>query len=387
MKRSSEPVRPTLLIVGAFPPSESAIVGGIVTACRLLIESTFASRFNLVLIDSTQVSNPPPAFLTRLLFALRRNARYVLKLHRSQPDAVLLFTSVGASVIDKGAMAWLARLWSVPVLMFPRGAEIIGDAESSRFQHFWIKLALRGATHFLCQGPRWQRFATGMLGFPIERAPIVFNWTASNRLLELGRLRTDFGDGREVRLLFLGWLEPDKGIFDLLDSCNSLRNRCSFKLILAGRGNGEKLAREYVRLNEMEADVSFVGWTTGEEKESLLASADILVLPSWNEGFPNAVIEAMCTKTTVIVSEVGAIPGILNSEEHVLFVPPKEPKALAEAIARLVQDRAFRITLAENAYIFASSNFAVEPGVERLATEIFCAIERDKSPAQVERNR
>ena len=107
-----------ILVVGAFPPANSRIVGGIVTICKLLIESDFRDYFDLILIDSTQKSNPPPQLSIRLFYALRRLFAFISVLVRDKPDSVLLFTAVGASVVEKGTMAWLARLQNRPVFLF-----------------------------------------------------------------------------------------------------------------------------------------------------------------------------------------------------------------------------------------------------------------------------
>jgi len=109
-----------LLFVGAFPPEGKKIFGGQVAGCHALMQSSFPERLELDLIDSTQVSHPPPPFLVRLLLAIRRLFIFVGRLERRKPDAVLLFVAVGASVIEKGAMSWYSRLRGVPTLMFPR---------------------------------------------------------------------------------------------------------------------------------------------------------------------------------------------------------------------------------------------------------------------------
>src|SRR6185295_10954214 len=106
--------RARVLFVGAFPPSGHPIFGGMVTSCRALLASTLPARVELVLLDSTQISNPPPSLPVRLLLAAVRCVRFVWLFERRRPDVVLLFVAVGASIIEKGAMAWYARLRGVP---------------------------------------------------------------------------------------------------------------------------------------------------------------------------------------------------------------------------------------------------------------------------------
>lgn len=111
--------KPRLLIVGAFPSPHRTVVGGVATSCRVLLQSSLRDRSELVLVDSSQISNPPPGFFVRLVLAMRRMAIYVARLERQRPLAVLLFASPGASAIEKGTMAWYARLRGRKALIFP----------------------------------------------------------------------------------------------------------------------------------------------------------------------------------------------------------------------------------------------------------------------------
>jgi len=128
-----------------------------------------------------------------------------------KPNAVLLFTAVGASVLEKGAMAWVARTKPIPVFLFPQGAELIDTVNASAVLKLWVKAALRGGTHLLCQGPTWQQFATDVLGFNKLNAPIILNWSATIALLELGATKAAGSQTfSNPTLLFLGWLEKKK---------------------------------------------------------------------------------------------------------------------------------------------------------------------------------
>ena len=70
--------RPRVLFVGAFPPPGAKVFGGMVTSCGALLQSSFPTRLDLDMLDSTQISNPPPGLAVRLLRAGRRCARFIL---------------------------------------------------------------------------------------------------------------------------------------------------------------------------------------------------------------------------------------------------------------------------------------------------------------------
>ncbi len=69
--------KPKILIVGAFPPPESKIFGGIVTSCKVLLASSLPDKADLTLIDSTQISNPPPGLRVRLWLAMKRVMTFI----------------------------------------------------------------------------------------------------------------------------------------------------------------------------------------------------------------------------------------------------------------------------------------------------------------------
>ena len=363
-----------MLIVGAFPKPNIHVFGGIVTTCRALLNSSFSDHYELVLIDSTQISNPPPSIIVRAIFAFKRLFLFLKVFFFVNPDAVLLFTSVGASIMEKGAMAWMARLRGVPIFLFPRGAGVIQTVQRSRFQRAWVVAAMRGATYILCQGPSWQRFAKDVLGFSEDRSPIVQNWTATDEMLKIGESRSLTSLDKRPCLLYLGWLDIEKGIFELLAACLSLSKKHEFQLLIAGRGNAEVMARGFVQFHALQDVIEFVGWVEGEAKEALLMKADILILPSWAEGFPNAIIEAMSAKLAVVVTTVGNVPDLITDGKQALLVPPKDNKALELAMDRLLLEPQFRVELAERGHAFARDNFSVTQGLDKLTSVIDAAI-------------
>lgn len=369
---------PRLLIVGAFPEPGTGVFGGIVTSCRALVDSSFSRRFALTLVDSTQISNPPPGLGVRLVLAARRMARFVFRLAATRPAAVLLFASAGASLLEKGLMAWIVRLSGRPALLFPRGGRVMDRARESRLQRLWIRLAFRGATVVLCQGRAWQSFAIDDLGFEAERALIVPNWTATEALLAIGAARAPAPPGLPLRLLFLGWLEPEKGVFELIDACAGLPHETAFSLTIAGKGHAEAPARERVTASGLAERVHFAGWIEGVELQQALAAHDVLVLPSWAEGLPNAMIESMAAGLAVVVTAVGNIPDVVVDGEHALLVPPRNVAALRAALLRVLGDPALHRRLQSGGHGLAASGFSVEPAMDKLAAAVLDAIAADR---------
>jgi len=136
-----------------------------------------------------------------------------------------------------------------------------------------------------------------------------------------------------VYFLFLGLIHPNKGIFDLLQVLTDHRAELSnrIKLFIGGNGQTGQLMRtiETAGLEEM---VEFKGWVTGREKDHLLQHSDVFVLPSYYEGSPVSVLEAMSYGAPVISTTVGGIPEMVQPGANGWLHRPGDQHALLDAM-------------------------------------------------------
>lgn len=143
---------------------------------------------------------------------------------------------------------------------------------------------------------------------------------------------------RPLRVLYLGRLVREKGLYELLEGVRLARARgAATELILAGDGPEGAALREAARADG--AAVRFVGPVRGPEKAALLSWADVLALPSYAEGLPYALLEAMAAGVPAIATRVGAIPEVVADGVNGLLLEPRAPEAIAAAIHALGEDR------------------------------------------------
>ena len=144
-----------------------------------------------------------------------------------------------------------------------------------------------------------------------------------------------------LRLLYIGRLARDKGLFEALHGLRlALLQAAKVHLTIAGGGPDEAALRQATRDLHLEDAVSFVGPVFDEAKMALLDQADILLLPSYSEGLPYALLEGMAAGLPAIATPVGAIPDVLIDRQHGLLVPPQDIPAIARAIAWLIANPA-----------------------------------------------
>jgi phosphatidylinositol alpha-mannosyltransferase len=144
-------------------------------------------------------------------------------------------------------------------------------------------------------------------------------------------------------ILFVGRHEPRKGLIELLKAFRILRSTgCGCRLLVVGSGPQEREARRYVLTRRLRG-VEFLGRVSDDEKAQLYKTADVYVSPATGrESFGIVLLEAMAAGTAIVCSDIHGYKGVVRRGREGLLVPPRKPKALAEAIGTLVADPELR---------------------------------------------
>lgn len=354
-----------LLIIGAFPSNNNKVYGGILKSCQILKESILAEKFKIITLDSTQKSNPAPRFILRVFYSFIRILKLLKILLVQRPKVTLIFTSDGFSAVEKGVMILICKNLKSKTLIFPRAGNLINQVSKSNFFLKCIKYLFNKSDVFLCQGTKWELFGLNILQIDALKIKSVGNWTATDSLLRIGSNKNY--EKNRINFVFVGWLEEHKGVFELLNTANLLiKKNIKFNLTFVGGGSAEFLAKKFIEKHKMDNNVFFVGWKTTNELNTILESNDVFVLPSWNEGMPNSMIEAMSAGLAVIVSSVGVITDFLNNNEHAIIIPPKDSKALENAMINIINDYDLRIKLSKNGYLLAKNKFSTNKEIIKL---------------------
>lgn len=150
-----------------------------------------------------------------------------------------------------------------------------------------------------------------------------------------------------TQLLYVGRLASEKGLLTLLDSLNQLRSmQVSFRLTLVGDGDDRDLLKKVVQQLGLADVVHFAGFANESGVREHLQKADVFVLPSFAEGVPVSLMEAMACGVPVVSTYVGGINELVEPGVTGLLVPAADATALAAAIARLLRSPDLRAKLA-----------------------------------------
>lgn len=172
---------------------------------------------------------------------------------------------------------------------------------------------------------------------------------------------------RKRYILFVGRLIYNKGIYEIAQAFSVISKKYpDIDLILIG----EEIEKEHLvkkfKQERILNRVIFKGIIPYKEIAYYMKVSDLLCLPSWAEGLPNVVMEAMAVGLPVVASNVGGIPEILENEVTGLSVPAKNDKKLTYAIIRMIEDKELREQCIKNAMRLIYEKFDVRKNVNQL---------------------
>jgi glycosyltransferase involved in cell wall biosynthesis len=143
---------------------------------------------------------------------------------------------------------------------------------------------------------------------------------------------------KEKIVLYMGWLAPEKGVYDILDVIPEVLARYpSARFVFCGEKENNGF-RTVFKNSPFKDSILVKGWLVGEAKADLFCRSTMLVLPSYSEGFPNVILEAMSSSLPIVATSVGAIPEVIEDGINGLLISPGDKEALKEKIIWLLEN-------------------------------------------------
>lgn len=198
----------------------------------------------------------------------------------------------------------------------------------------------------LAVSPAAQAFHAAALGVPRSALRVVPNGVEVDAYARAAPDPAWDDDTR--RILFLGRLEPRKGLVHLLRAFTRLKiDRPDLELVVAGEGP-ERQRCERLLPSRLRADVTFLGYVVDEDKRRLLRSCDVLAAPSLGgESFGMVLVEALAAGLPVVASDIPGYRTVITDGRDGRLVPPGDAEALAGAIDALLANPSLASALVE----------------------------------------
>lgn len=186
--------------------------------------------------------------------------------------------------------------------------------------------------------------------------------------------RVSYDGNRPIQIGYLGRIEPNKGMTELLDACVQLQKEgVEFVLNIAGKEQteGEYLPKFQSLLGK---NFHYSGLVSGSTKSEFLRNLDIFAMPTYFEGLPVSLLECMSYGVVPVVTPVGSIPDVVKNGENGLFVEVKNISSIVDAIKRLNGDLTYLSELSVNAKATIFNIFSVDSYISKL-NDIYSTLE------------
>ena len=261
------------------------------------------------------------------------------------------------SYVRKTIAIVLLRLAGIRVVMhLHTGGLMHYYAQGGRIVRAFIRLPFRVATCCVALGNNWRDWAIQTIGADPRKVEVVYNGVPIRAAAALDKpQRPDTCH----HLLFLGNLIKAKGLAELFGAVARLPAAVGdWRLTIAGAGDVDHWKAEAEALGIADR-VAFLGWVDSATVRTLLAEADLLLLPSHEEALPLVVLEALGMGTPVLCTPVGALPEILEDMITAAFARPHDTADLCCKLQLLLNDPALRQTLARNGKALFEQQFTL----------------------------
>ena len=262
----------------------------------------------------------------KLLVAVKALLKFVMVVHKY--DIVHVNMASDVSIYRKMPFIYIASLCKKKIIIHQHGGhidefyyEICNDRQRKR-----IRNAVDKADKMLVVAPHLKDIFGDMTD--VNKITVF-----PNTIKVPSKYEKDYSG---QKILFLGRLCKEKGIRELLDVVSELKEQYTeLELYLGGIWIDEDLKEKADQCGEW---IHQLGWIDSEQKERYLKECNIFVLPTYFEGLPVSLLEGMAYGCACVATNVGGIPHMVLPEETGLLIPPKDTKALKDALGKMLED-------------------------------------------------
>lgn len=248
---------------------------------------------------------------------------------------------IHAQWIPTAAIALIVgRLRRIPVVVSVRGSDL-NSARNSRIGRALTRAVITRVSHVVTVSDEFRNLLVTELG-GAQRTTAVYNGVDTEQFQprDKAHCRRELGlpQGR-FAVLYVGGLIERKGVKDLLLAMSDERlSGATLDLYLVGEGPQLDALRKLASTGTLADRVRFVGKVPKDRIHLWMGSADVLVLPSYSEGRPNVVLEAMASGTPVLATSVNGTSELVSDGTDGLFFPAGDVDLLAASLRRLIDE-------------------------------------------------
>ena len=323
-----------VLFVG--PQNEKGGIGAVLETYRAVM-----TKFRLI---STY---PSATHINKHLFFLKQFVKIYQLLITDEDIKILhIHCASRGSFMRKSLVALLGNALGKKTIIHVHGGLFQNFYNSSVFMTFIVRSILRSCDRVICLTADWGK--TFSEDLHLTNLSVLLNPVKE---YQLQPSRTP---SNSISLLFMGTITENKGIFELVDYLqkNPYYLESKIKLTICGEGESDRLISLINRENSV-SNIFFAGWVNGTKKDELISDNDIFILPSFYEGLPMAILEAMSAGKPIISTSVGGIPSVVKPDHNGWLIEPGKINQLDSVLDQIFNKPSLIANYGLNAFVDA----------------------------------
>jgi glycosyltransferase involved in cell wall biosynthesis len=358
--------KPKVLISGHLPPPP----GGVGAYYQALLNSSLPQRVDFHFVETSThkrlMSQSGIFSLSNVIAAVEDCWRYAHAVIQVRPRLSHIATAFGLSFIKHSVCVIIARLFGSRVLLHPHCGFPALYLERPRWWQWYFRIIMRLTNGVIALSTEWNQLCDVVPGCKVYYLPNAIDLSNYRGLFEKRKPTAN----NHMKALYLGHLGIDKGSFDILEAAKDTAGKnvpVIFDLVGSDLETGDKdRLKAQVERDGLQNIVNLLPYASGHGKTDAFCGADVFVYPSYSEGMPLAVIEAMACGLPIIATKVGGLPDLVKDGVNGLLIEPKRPDQLAQALQFLSSDPELRLSMGRNSFQIAFKEFDLEVLVSRL---------------------
>lgn len=352
-----------ILLIGAIPPP----FHGVTIYNKILLDSKISNFFivnHLDISDHRNLDNLGKIDLINIFLSFKNFFSLFKSLLKHRPDLAYLPISQNIAFLRDGIFIIIIKFFSK--------SKIIVHLHGSYFKDCYNR------SNFIFK--KFVDFTLPRVDCAIVYSRslkhIISKWINNIEFVPIGTtFKTDISNrnNKEIVAGYMGSLTRSKGIEDLVEAANIvLKEYRNIKFKIAGswRKQEEEIKNKilcFIDENKINNDIELLGFIPDSSKERFLVNTDIFVFPSWNEGQPLVILEAMAAGCPVIaVKGVGAIPDTVIDGKTGILVEKQNPEEIAKAIVYLIRNPDIRVKMGLAARKRFEENYTIDKNIDNM---------------------
>jgi len=354
-----------ILLIGPFAPP----IGGMQTSLENILSSELKDKYDLSVLDITGLRTRKKGTISQgISHQIILFFRLAYLLIKKRPNIVHLHLKGGFYFYRRAADIILCRLFRSKLILQICGGDIKPFyTKGTCIRKLLIKFILGISNRVIALSNSWKDFLSTIT--KADNITVISNGVVISDFRLKDDVKRKLGlDDSDIMILFMGGKSYKKGAFDLLNFIlKESENLENTNFIIAGRPDvyedpeetirtGKKFL-EIINREHVRRRVQFVGELSGQEKIDYYLSADIFLLLSYFENFPNVMLEAMAAGLPIIITDVGGVRDVLQDGVNAFIIQPGDINTLSEKLKILLGDKDLRQRMGKTNLLLAKEKY------------------------------